>query len=56
MTLPAIAQEPQQARVVIVDDDDLFRESLGLNLSEEGYEVIDFPNGESVLEFFELIL
>jgi len=39
--------------VVIVDDDDLFRESLGLNLSEEGYEVVDFPNGESVLEFFD---
>ena len=53
MSLPAIAREPQQARVVIVDDDDLFRESLGLNLSEEGYEVVDFPDGESVLTFFD---
>jgi two-component system response regulator ChvI len=53
MTLPASLQEAQQARVVIVDDDDLFRESLGLNLSEEGYDVVDFPNGESVLDFFD---
>lgn len=53
MTLPASVDEAQQARVVIVDDDDLFRESLGLNLSEEGFEVVDFPDGESVLEFFE---
>ena len=46
-------EEPALPRVVIVDDDDLFRESLGLNLAEEGFEVVDFPNGESVLEFFE---
>jgi hypothetical protein len=26
-------------RVLIVDDNDLFRETLGLNLVEEGYEV-----------------
>ncbi len=48
-----MVQEPLQARVVIVDDDDLFRESLGLNLAEEGYDVVDFPNGESVLAYFE---
>jgi two-component system, OmpR family, response regulator ChvI len=40
-----------QQRVVIVDDDDLFRESLGLNLAEEGYDVIDFPSGETALNF-----
>lgn len=38
-------------RVVIVDDDDLFRESLGLNLAEEGYDVVDFPSGETALDF-----
>jgi two-component system, OmpR family, response regulator ChvI len=53
MSLAASVQEPQPARVVIVDDDDLFRESLGLNLAEEGYEVVDFPDGESVLTFFD---
>ncbi len=52
MSLAASVQEPQPARVVIVDDDDLFRESLGLNLVEEGYDVVDFPDGESVLTFF----
>lgn len=38
--------------IAVVDDDDLFRESLGLNLSEEGYEVIEFPDGESALAYF----
>lgn len=52
MSMAARDQERQPARVVIVDDDDLFRESLGLNLAEEGYDVIDFPDGESVLNFF----
>src|SRR5262249_5130874 len=43
--------EPRK-RVVIVDDDALFRESLGLNLAENGYEVDDFGDGESVLRHF----
>ncbi len=34
-----------QTRIVIVDDDDLFRESLGLNLAEAGFEVVDFAGG-----------
>ena len=41
----------EQQRVVIVDDDDLFRESLGLNLAEEGYDVVDFPSGETALDY-----
>lgn len=40
-------------RVVVVDDDPLFRESLGLNLSEHGYDVVEFGDGASVLEYFE---
>ena len=47
---PMVIEEPL-SRVIIVDDDDLFRESLGLNLAEEGYEVVDFPNGELALDF-----
>jgi len=38
-------------RIVIVDDDELFRESLGLNLAEEGYEVVDFSSGEDALDY-----
>ncbi|MCP4328556.1 MAG: response regulator transcription factor [Alphaproteobacteria bacterium] len=38
--------------VVVVDDDDLFRESLGANLVDEGFEVIDFSDGRAVLDFF----
>jgi two-component system response regulator ChvI len=40
------------ARVALVDDDDLFRESLGLNLADEGYEVVSFDRGEPALDFF----
>ena len=40
------------ARVVLVDDDDLFRESLGANLIDEGYEVVEFPEGKPALDFF----
>jgi two-component system response regulator ChvI len=46
-----IAELPRQ-RIAIVDDDDLFRESLGLNLSEQGYEVVEFGGGQAALEHF----
>jgi len=39
-----------RARVVLVDDDDLFRESLSQNLGDAGFEVRDFGSGESALE------
>ena len=52
MSLQPTVMETAYKRVVIVDDDDLFRESLGLNLAEEGYEVIDFADGETALEYF----
>lgn len=37
--------------LLLVDDDDLFRESLGLNLIDEGYEVTSFDNGRDVLAY-----
>jgi two-component system response regulator ChvI len=37
--------------VLLVDDDDLFRESLGLNLVDEGYEVTSFDNGQDALAY-----
>jgi two-component system response regulator ChvI len=46
-----IAAEGKSLRVALVDDDNLFRESLGLNLAEAGYDVVDFDNGEDALSF-----
>ena len=39
--------------LLLVDDDDLFRESLGLNLIDEGYDVTSFPNGRQALSYIE---
>lgn len=44
--------ETTVARIALVDDDDLFRESLSLNLADEGYEVVTFDRGEPALNFF----
>jgi two-component system response regulator ChvI len=42
-----------QVRIVLVDDDDSFRESLGLNLVDEGFDVLSFASGEPALEYFQ---
>src|SRR6516225_9743107 len=39
--------------LLLVDDDDLFRESLGLNLIDEGYDVTSFDNGRDALAYLE---
>jgi two-component system response regulator ChvI len=39
--------------LLLVDDDDLFRESLGLNLIDEGYEITSFGNGHDALSYLE---
>lgn len=38
------------ASVMVVDDDDLFRESLARNLCDAGFEVRDFPSGPAALD------
>jgi two-component system response regulator ChvI len=38
-------------RLVLTDDDELFRESLGLNLADEGYDVVSFANGRDTLSY-----
>jgi two-component system response regulator ChvI len=40
-------------RIVLVDDDDSFRESLGLNLVDEGFDVLSFSSGEPALDYFQ---
>lgn len=39
-----------KARIVVIDDDDLFRESVAQNLLDAGYEVRTFADGPSALE------
>ena len=39
-----------RVRILVVDDDDEFRESLSLNLMDEGFAVTMFANGPSALE------
>jgi two-component system response regulator ChvI len=39
--------------LLLTDDDDLFRESLGLNLADEGYEVTSFDNGRDTLAYLQ---
>ena len=41
------------AHLLLVDDDDSFRESLGLNLVDEGYEVTSVANGREALDFLQ---
>ncbi len=41
------------ARVLFVDDDELFRESLARNLEEAGFAVHDFDSGAVALRYFE---
>jgi two-component system, OmpR family, response regulator ChvI len=39
--------------LLLVDDDDSFRESLGLNLLDEGYEVTSVASGRDALGFLQ---
>src|SRR3546814_11118535 len=41
-----LSYENPMTRIVLVDDDDLFRESLAGNLLDSGFSVDDFPEGD----------
>ena len=41
-----------RGRILLVDDDPLFRESIAQNLVDAGYQVADFGDGPSFLEAF----
>ena len=45
--VPAIPR----VHILVIDDDDEFRESLSLNLMDEGFAVTTFANGPSSLEY-----
>lgn len=57
MTVDAEIQATQAAqatsRIVLIDDDELFRESLEQNLRDSGFVVRAFDRGEPALTFFE---
>lgn len=41
------------SRILLVDDDDMFRESLGLNLGDSGFEVTSINDGEEALRLMQ---
>ncbi len=49
--LPLSPTEAQPASILIIDDDDLFRESLGSNLDEAGFSCRGFDNGLDALAY-----
>lgn len=57
MTVDAEIQPTQTSqatsRIVLIDDDELFRESLEQNLRDSGFAVRAFDRGEPALAFFE---
>jgi len=42
----------QRGHIVLVDDEPMFRESLGLNLADEGFRVSEFGGGGAALDYF----
>jgi CheY-like chemotaxis protein len=44
------AEQTAKGRLLLVDDDALFRESLGHNLLDEGYDVTSADGGEAALD------
>ncbi|HUN45780.1 MAG TPA: response regulator transcription factor, partial [Stellaceae bacterium] len=41
----------RSTRIVLVDDEDEFRESLGLNLEDEGFGVAHFASGAAAVQY-----
>ena len=56
LDLPSIAVNeklPITHRILLVEDDEIIRSMITLNLQEEGYEVIEAHNGSDALKLFE---
>lgn len=50
-SLPSVSGS--KGHVVLIDDDELFRESLEQNLRDSGYDVLPFDRGEPTLAYFQ---
>jgi len=50
-SLPSVSGS--KGHVVLIDDDELFRESLEQNLRDSGYDVLPFDRGEPALAYFQ---
>ena len=56
LDLPSMAVNkklPITHRILLVEDDELIRSMVALNLQEEGYEVVQAKNGSEALSLFE---
>ena len=44
---------PKRTSVLLVDDDDLYRDALHMNLADEGFDVASFSNGRAALDHLD---
>jgi two-component system response regulator ChvI len=51
--IAAVSANGSRGHVVLIDDDELFRESLEQNLRDSGYEVLAFDRGDPALAYFQ---
>jgi len=49
----SVSESEDPVRLLLVDDDDDFREAVGGELEDYGFAVTDFPDGEPMLAYFE---
>ena len=42
-----------KARILVVDDERLFRDTISMTLQDEGYDVVAFDSGAAVLDFLD---
>jgi two-component system response regulator ChvI len=52
LSLPIERGDNAQVRLVLVDDDDDYREAAGCELGDYGFDVTDFSDGRPLLDYF----
>ncbi len=53
-SIPVQCLGKRRIRILLVDDDGAFRESLRLNLHDEGFDVVAFESGDAVLKYMNV--